>query len=136
MLDHLVRTLKGRAVYGVFPARSRGDDVIVTGDDGVERTCYMLRQQVKSGKDEVYVGTADFISPAGDDHMGMFTCSVFGSVTMATEYERRLLHMLPDYHFRERLSDLCSMYLLGYKITSSHADNGGVTSLPKFPLPW
>ena len=45
-------------------------------------------RQIKTGKEDVYVGTADFISSEKSrDHMGMFCCSVFGSVTMANKFE-------------------------------------------------
>ena len=44
--------------------------------------------QIKSGKEDVYIGTADFIGPPeANDHMGMFCCSVYGSVAMATKFE-------------------------------------------------
>ena len=44
--------------------------------------------QIKTGKEDVYVNTSDFIGSEGShDHMGMFSCSVFGSVAKATKYE-------------------------------------------------
>ena len=44
--------------------------------------------QIKSEKEDVYLNTSDFIGPPGShDHMGMFCCSIFGSVAMAAKYE-------------------------------------------------
>ena len=49
---------------------------------------YRLPLQIKAGKSDVYVGTADFIGARGSgDHMGFFSCSVFGSVKMAGKHE-------------------------------------------------
>ncbi|KAL5268604.1 hypothetical protein ACHWQZ_G002452 [Mnemiopsis leidyi] len=87
MLAELLTSLKGRAVIGLFPAHSEGDDVVIQ-HNGQNVTCHMLRQQIKSGKEDIYIGTADFIGPPGaHDHMGMFCCSVYGSVAMAAKFE-------------------------------------------------
>ena len=47
MLAELLTSLEGRAVIGLFPAYSTGDDVIISRmEDGKDVTCFMLRQQV------------------------------------------------------------------------------------------
>ena len=45
MLAELLTSLKGRAVIGLFPAHSEGDDVVIQ-HNGQNVTCHMLRQQV------------------------------------------------------------------------------------------
>jgi 5-methyltetrahydrofolate--homocysteine methyltransferase len=59
--------LAAKGVYGYWPARSDGDDILL--DDGVRFP--MLRQQVDHGDDKPYFSLADFIAPEGD-HLGAF----------------------------------------------------------------
>ena len=59
--------LRARGVYGFWPARADGDDVVL--ENGVRFP--MLRQQVDHGDDKPYVSLADFVAPA-DDHLGAF----------------------------------------------------------------
>ena len=60
-------SLRARGVYGFWPARSEGDDIVL--ENGVRFP--MLRQQVDHGDDKPYLSLADFIAPAGD-HVGAF----------------------------------------------------------------
>ncbi|HEV2140274.1 MAG TPA: methionine synthase, partial [Candidatus Dormibacteraeota bacterium] len=60
--------LRARGVYGFWPARADGDDVAL--DNGVRFP--MLRQQVDHGDDKPYLSLADFVAPAGADHIGAF----------------------------------------------------------------
>jgi 5-methyltetrahydrofolate--homocysteine methyltransferase len=59
--------LHARGVYGFWPARADGDDVVL--ENGVRFP--MLRQQVDHGDDKPYLSLADFVAPA-DDHIGAF----------------------------------------------------------------
>ncbi|HEV2217281.1 MAG TPA: methionine synthase [Candidatus Dormibacteraeota bacterium] len=59
--------LRARGVYGFWPARADGDDVVL--DNGVRFP--MLRQQVDHGDDKPYLSLADFVAPAAD-HLGAF----------------------------------------------------------------
>jgi 5-methyltetrahydrofolate--homocysteine methyltransferase len=59
--------LRARGVYGFWPARADGDDVVL--ENGVRFP--MLRQQVDHGDDKPYLSLADFVAPA-HDHVGAF----------------------------------------------------------------
>jgi 5-methyltetrahydrofolate--homocysteine methyltransferase len=59
--------LQAKGVYGFWPARTEGDDVIL--ENGVRFP--MLRQQVDHGDSKPYLSLADFISQKGD-HLGAF----------------------------------------------------------------
>ena len=45
MLGKLTTSLNGKAVIGLFPAESDGDDVVIK-HEGRDLNCHMLRQQV------------------------------------------------------------------------------------------
>jgi len=64
MLDTIVREkwLTARAVFGLWPANSRGDDVVVSLPDG-ETTLHFLRQQVDKPTERPDFCLADFIAP-------------------------------------------------------------------------
>lgn len=57
------RLLKLQGVVGIFPARSKGDDIFVTDARGREVRLPMLRNQTRG---EEHLSLADFIAPAGD----------------------------------------------------------------------
>ncbi len=59
--------LKAKGVYGFWPARTEGDDIML--ENGVRFP--MLRQQVDHGDDKPYFSLADFIAPQSD-HLGAF----------------------------------------------------------------
>ena len=67
--DRRLLTLQG--VVGIYPAVSRGDDIIVTDQKGNRRTLPMLRSQTREGEAGGCRCLADFISPEGD-WIGMF----------------------------------------------------------------
>ncbi len=64
MLDTIIREkwLTARAVFGLWPANSRGDDVVVSLPDG-ETTLHFLRQQVDKPAERPDFCLADFIAP-------------------------------------------------------------------------
>jgi 5-methyltetrahydrofolate--homocysteine methyltransferase len=59
--------VKARGVYGFWPARAEGDDVVL--EHGTRFP--MLRQQVDHGDDKPYLSLADFVAARGD-HIGAF----------------------------------------------------------------
>jgi 5-methyltetrahydrofolate--homocysteine methyltransferase len=59
--------LQARGVYGFWPARADGDDIVL--GNGVRFP--MLRQQVDHGDDKPYFSLSDFVAPEGD-HIGAF----------------------------------------------------------------
>jgi len=78
MLDRIERDemLTANAVFGLFPANAKGDDIVVFADDKREKeltTFHMMRQQQKSSGDDVYLSLADFVAPEKyDDYIGAF----------------------------------------------------------------
>ncbi|HEX6131681.1 MAG TPA: methionine synthase [Actinomycetota bacterium] len=76
LLDEIVEhgSLTARGVYGFWPARAEGDDIVL--DEGT--VFPMLRQQVAKGDGDPNRSLADFVAPidAGvADHVGAFACT-------------------------------------------------------------
>jgi len=85
LLDEIVAAgrLRARGVFGFWPARACGDDVLLDG--GVRFP--MLRQQVDHGDDRPNLSLADFVSPAGD-HIGAFAVTAgLGADQLAARFE-------------------------------------------------
>jgi 5-methyltetrahydrofolate--homocysteine methyltransferase len=80
MLDRIISEnwLRARAVYGIFPAASQGDDVLLfTGSEreSVQETLHFLRQQRAKASGRANRCFADYVAPAGtglEDHIGLF----------------------------------------------------------------
>jgi 5-methyltetrahydrofolate--homocysteine methyltransferase len=72
LLDEIIRdgSLTARGVYGLWPASSDGDDIVVYHDNGPTRFCF-LRQQSAYGDSRPNRCLADFVAPEGD-HLGAF----------------------------------------------------------------
>jgi 5-methyltetrahydrofolate--homocysteine methyltransferase len=92
MLDTIVeqRWLKARAVLGLYPAASEGDDVFLYTDDSrehvLERLCF-LRQQRPKAEGRANRCLADYVAPADagvPDHLGLF------AVTAGLGIEKKL----------------------------------------------
>jgi len=72
--------IRPRAVFGFFPARSQGDDIIVFGpstESPLARFCFS-RQQIRKRNDKPNFCMSDFIAPSGSgvsDYIGMFALS-------------------------------------------------------------
>jgi 5-methyltetrahydrofolate--homocysteine methyltransferase len=79
VLAELVRdgSLAARGVYGYWPARADGDDVVA----GETRFCF-LRQQADHGDGRANSCLADFVAPEGDA-VGAFAVSVHGADEVA-----------------------------------------------------
>ncbi|WP_346317186.1 methionine synthase [Chitinophaga sp. YIM B06452] len=68
--------LRARAVIGLFPANSNGEDTVkVTAIDGAEVPLEFLRQQIKKAPGQPNISLADYIAPAStqkQDYIGGF----------------------------------------------------------------
>jgi 5-methyltetrahydrofolate--homocysteine methyltransferase len=73
-------SLLARGVYGFWPARAEGDDVVLDGT----RFCF-LRQQADHGDGRPNRCLADFVAPGGD-HAGAFAVSIHGADELAAGY--------------------------------------------------
>ena len=88
MLNEVIaeNSLQVKAIAGFWPARSRGEDVIVTGEH--DYTFSFLRQQRDVGLHNRCL--ADFIAPEGHDHpdhVGTFAVAIHGVTALAQRYE-------------------------------------------------
>jgi 5-methyltetrahydrofolate--homocysteine methyltransferase len=79
MLDKIIeeKWIEARGVYGLFPANSTGEDVVVYTDPSrtEERaTLFQLRQQGQHREGITNKSMADFVAPVGEgaDHIGAF----------------------------------------------------------------
>ncbi|HLZ94679.1 MAG TPA: methionine synthase [Candidatus Dormibacteraeota bacterium] len=103
------RWLTARGVYGYWPARTEGDDVVL--ENGIRFP--MLRQQVDHGDDKPYLSLADFVAPRGD-HVGAFAVTAGLGVD---ELAARFSAEHDDYHaimakaLADRLAEAFAEYL-------------------------
>ena len=78
MLDIIIKEkwLTAKAVFGIFPAYSSGDDVVILDSEGREKsTIHFLRNQEKKPNDIPNLCLSDFIAPQSDkyqDYIGGF----------------------------------------------------------------
>ncbi|MEE2002533.1 methionine synthase [Alkalimonas sp. MEB108] len=95
MLDQMIgsKRIQGKAVFGLFPANSDGDDIIVYTDEGrsTERCrLHQLRQQLQLRNQIPNSCLSDFIAPVGSgvaDYIGAFAVSTgFGADEFAAEF--------------------------------------------------
>ena len=95
MLDQMIgsKRIQGKAVFGLFPANSDGDDIIVYTDESrsTERCrLHQLRQQLQLRNQIPNSCLSDFIAPAASgvaDYMGAFAVSTgFGADEFAAEF--------------------------------------------------
>ena len=86
LLDQIVDggLLQAHGVYGFWPARAEGDDILV-GDPAGTRFP-MLRQQVARTDTRPNRCLADYVAPGGD-HVGAFAVCVTGADEMARDFE-------------------------------------------------
>jgi 5-methyltetrahydrofolate--homocysteine methyltransferase len=103
LLDRIVREKKlvARAAYGLWPAQSDGNDIVLYADEArtreAARFC-MLRQQQQKPEGEPYRCLADFVAPRGGpiaDWAGAFVVTAgIGANELAAAFEKEL----DDYH--------------------------------------
>jgi len=87
LLDQIIADgrFTARGAYAFWPARSEGDDIVLTTDLDEQRLP-MLRQQTKKPEGRANRCLADYIAPAGD-HLGGFAVSIHGADELAAEFE-------------------------------------------------
>jgi 5-methyltetrahydrofolate--homocysteine methyltransferase len=95
MLEEIIDAcrLQARGVYGLWPARGEGDDILVyerpeTPADAPTVRFPMLRQQTVKPEGRGNRCLADYIAPSGD-HIGGFAVAVHGADELAGEYEAK-----------------------------------------------
>tara|TARA_R110002126_G_scaffold33382_15_gene104484 strand:+ start:17151 stop:19772 length:2622 start_codon:yes stop_codon:yes gene_type:complete len=95
ILDTMINDghVKGKAVFGLFPANSDGEDIIVYTDESrtTEKVrLYNLRQQLQLRNNAPNCSLADFIAPVGSgvkDYIGGFAVSTgFGADEFAAKF--------------------------------------------------
>lgn len=95
ILDRMIneRQVSGKAIFGLFPANSDGEDIIVYTDDSrqTERCrLYNLRQQLQLRNNAANCCLADFIAPVNSgiaDYIGGFAVSTgFGADEFAAQF--------------------------------------------------
>jgi 5-methyltetrahydrofolate--homocysteine methyltransferase len=102
-----------RAVIGFRSAKTVDDDVIqLMNGDEVIASMPQLRQQSKKSATLPNLSLADFISPNGGDHIGMFAVSIFGAeeksdifVANGDDYSSIMVKALAD-RFAEGFTEL------------------------------
>jgi 5-methyltetrahydrofolate--homocysteine methyltransferase len=91
MLERIVaeKKLEARGVFGIFPANSAGDDIVILDESRNETARFLtLRQQSKKSAGIPNLAMADFISP-DEDHVGAFCVTVgFGVDDWAAEFAK------------------------------------------------
>ena len=86
------KLLKGKAIFGLFPANQINEDDIEVDKDGETFIFRTLRQQLKKREGVPNIALADFIAPKDSgiqDYMGFFCVSTgFGTQELAAEFEK------------------------------------------------
>ena len=97
MLKRIIeeKWLEARAVIGLFPASSVGDDIEIYADESrsqVAMTYHTLRQQAEKSPGKPNLALADFVAPKESgvkDYLGAFAVTAgIGIDARVTEYER------------------------------------------------
>lgn len=95
MLKEIVakKTLKPKAIFGLFEANTINDDDISITKKGKEVAVFRtLRQQLKKREGKPSFALADFIAPKEtqkQDYMGAFCTSIFGADELANSYKEQ-----------------------------------------------
>ena len=92
IIEH--KLFKPRAVYGLWPANSDGDDVVIYEDENRKSELsrfHFLRQQAAKENQEVFKCLSDFVAPVGyNDYAGAFVVTAGDQVeTLSKEYEQK-----------------------------------------------
>jgi 5-methyltetrahydrofolate--homocysteine methyltransferase len=139
LLERIVaeKKLVARASYGIWPAQSEGNDIVLYEDEDrareLSRFC-MLRQQQAKPAGEPYRCLADFVAPAGSgvqDWAGAFVVTAgIGAQELAAVFEKDL----DDYHaimakaLADRLAEACAEMLHGRVRRAWYAPDEALTS--------
>jgi 5-methyltetrahydrofolate--homocysteine methyltransferase len=88
-------SLTANAVFGLFPANSKGDDINVYMDESKKSlltTLHMLRQQIKKADGQPNLSLADFVAPEEVniiDYVGMFAVTAgMGIENLIAEFKK------------------------------------------------
>ena len=90
------KSLKAKAIFGLFPANSVGDDIEVYDQEKTKTLAKFLtlRQQLKKKEGEPNIALSDFIAPKDSeikDYIGCFCVSTgFGSDELSKAYEDKI----------------------------------------------
>ena len=90
------KSLKAKAIFGLFPANSVGDDIEVYDQEKTKTLAKFLtlRQQLKKKEGEPNIALSDFIAPKDseiEDYIGCFCVSTgFGSEELSKAYEDKI----------------------------------------------
>ena len=91
MLEKIIidKTITAKAIFGIFSANSKGDDVVIDNNIGMQEVVYFLRQQRKKAPGKPYASLSDFIAPAShNDYLGMFAVTAgIGIEKIVAQYE-------------------------------------------------
>ena len=91
MLEKIIidKTITAKAIFGIFSANSKGDDVVIDNNIGMQEVVYFLRQQRKKAPGKTYASLSDFIAPASyNDYLGMFAVTAgIGIEKIVAQYE-------------------------------------------------
>jgi 5-methyltetrahydrofolate--homocysteine methyltransferase len=111
MMDNVIAAgqIEAHAVVGIWPARSTGDDIIVTGP-GKELTFYGLRQQQDMDQ-EFTLSHGDFIAKE-NDHIGAFACSCGVGVEKMKE----------DFHSRGEVDQAILLDAVADRLSEAYAE--------------
>ena len=87
LLDEIIDggLLQARGVYGFWPARAEGDDIVVEPAASAPLRFPMLRQQ-EHREDRPNRCLADYVAPAADS-LGAFAVAVHGGAELSAKYE-------------------------------------------------
>jgi 5-methyltetrahydrofolate--homocysteine methyltransferase len=91
MLDEIIAggQLQAHGVYGFWPARAHGDDIVVDGGPRLPALRFpMLRQQMARTDTRPNRCLADYVAPSGD-HVGAFAVCVTGAEDLARRHEEQ-----------------------------------------------
>jgi 5-methyltetrahydrofolate--homocysteine methyltransferase len=90
LLDQIIAEgrLTAEGVYGFWPARGQGDDIVVDAGGQGSVAFPMLRQQTTKPEGRPNRCLADYLAPEGD-HLGGFAVTVHGADSLAAGYEAK-----------------------------------------------
>jgi 5-methyltetrahydrofolate--homocysteine methyltransferase len=88
LLDQIIEngSFQARGAYGFWPARSDGDDILITPSGTDPLRLPMLRQQTSKPEGRPNRSLADYVAPA-DDHIGGFGVAIHGAEELAATFE-------------------------------------------------
>jgi 5-methyltetrahydrofolate--homocysteine methyltransferase len=115
LLDRIVgeRLLVARGVFGLWPAVSDGDDIVVDSDNGSDTRLCFLRQQSDYGDSRPNRCLADYVAPDGD-HLGAFAVTAgLGAEELAARFaaEHDDYHAIMVKALADRLAEAFAEYL-------------------------